>query len=387
MSRSLVALLFVAGMAAAPAAGAGSEDLVAAIAARNQAMAVALIASGADPNGREGTGSGLTVLHRAAEAGLRQVVEALVEKGAALDVQVPYFRGTPLVLAIANRHEDIARFLLQKGANAAVTDSAGYTPLHVAASTASTAMVELLLSRGAKVDTASSIGRTPLFEAISSERWDNARLLIEKGADVHSNIGGGAALIVAARHGGTELLSSLLGRGVDVRAKDAAGWTALHYAAMNGHRDAAELLIRKGADVNAAPPPIIPAAYRGRFDIIKLLVANGADVKLKDGARGNAVSFAAFGGHREIVEWLVARGADVNPYEHDGEAGEGLALPLYAAVYSSGFTKDTEMIRFLIRNGANPNARAKNGDFALSYAKRRGMAEAVEILVVGGAKE
>ena len=42
-----------------------------------------------------------------------------------------------------------------------------------------------------------------------------------------------------------------LAAGTDVNAKNDGGYTPLHYAAFNGHKEIAELLIAKGADVNA----------------------------------------------------------------------------------------------------------------------------------------
>lgn len=53
----------------------------------------------------------------------------------------------------------------------------------------------------------------------------------------------------AAQHGDLERVEVLARRGVDVR--DRGGYTALHYAARNGHVAVCKLLLRKGADANA----------------------------------------------------------------------------------------------------------------------------------------
>lgn len=53
----------------------------------------------------------------------------------------------------------------------------------------------------------------------------------------------------AAQYGELEKVGKLLHRGVDVR--DRSGYTALHYAARNGHVEVCKLLLRNGADVNA----------------------------------------------------------------------------------------------------------------------------------------
>ncbi|HXB09798.1 MAG TPA: ankyrin repeat domain-containing protein [Puia sp.] len=59
-------------------------------------------------------------------------------------------------------------------------------------------------------------------------------------------------LISAAKAGDTQRAAALLDRDLQLlRKKDNQGATALHYAALNGQRAAAELLIQRGADVNS----------------------------------------------------------------------------------------------------------------------------------------
>jgi len=65
------------------------------------------------------------------------------------------------------------------------------------------------------------------------------------------------------------------------------GFTPLHYAAWNGHKEVAELLIAKGADVNAkvaiwGRTPLHFAAWNGHKEVAELLIENGAEVNAKD---------------------------------------------------------------------------------------------------------
>ena len=55
----------------------------------------------------------------------------------------------------------------------------------------------------------------------------------------------------ATKSGNIESVKQYLDAGAIVNAKDEDGWIALHYAALEGHKDIVELLIDKGADVNA----------------------------------------------------------------------------------------------------------------------------------------
>ncbi len=55
----------------------------------------------------------------------------------------------------------------------------------------------------------------------------------------------------AIREGDIEAVKRHLAAGMDVNAKDDNGWNPLHLAVENGHKEIAELLISKSADVNA----------------------------------------------------------------------------------------------------------------------------------------
>lgn len=127
----------------------------------DQEQAIALIEAGANVDAQEIQGSHLTLLHRAAEKNQLRVAEALVTRGANVNAEVEWFRGIPLTLALAYGHEEMARFLMDHGANAKYVDNAGYTMLHVAAGNVSTALFKLLIDKGCDVNAKSEIGGRP----------------------------------------------------------------------------------------------------------------------------------------------------------------------------------------------------------------------------------
>ena len=103
------------------------------------------------------------------------------------------------------------------------------------------------------LDAVNSDGQRALEQAAYYRKADAGLLLLEYGAD--PNIpplkGQIPPLLGAASQGAPELIQPLIAAGaaLDARFQDYA--TALHYAAWNGYRDIAVMLIRAGADTNA----------------------------------------------------------------------------------------------------------------------------------------
>ena len=84
-----------------------------------------------------------------------------------------------------NNSLDVARLLIDSGAEVDATDENGCTPLHWAALNNSLGMARLLLDRGADVDARTENGWTPLQRAAGTFPKSRAvaSLLIEKGAN------------------------------------------------------------------------------------------------------------------------------------------------------------------------------------------------------------
>ncbi len=79
---------------------------------------------------------------------------------------------TLLMEAVLERRLDLARILLEHGADPARADREGATALHFAAQAHLPEMAQLLLDRGAPVDAADHLGQTPLFRALSTYRGE-----------------------------------------------------------------------------------------------------------------------------------------------------------------------------------------------------------------------
>jgi RNA polymerase sigma factor (sigma-70 family) len=78
---------------------------------------------------------------------------------------------TPLFAAVLERQDNVAAYLLSKGANVNAVDGNDWTPLHRAATQGDLAMVRLLVKHGAKID-AKGAGGTPLDLAVDNKRTE-----------------------------------------------------------------------------------------------------------------------------------------------------------------------------------------------------------------------
>jgi ankyrin repeat protein len=91
----------------------------------------------------------------------------------------------PLGLAIFFRYPEVARFLIERGAdvNAAATNAQRVAPLHAAAATCDRDSMRLLLERGADVHARQQLDYTALHGAASRGDQEMATMLLEHGAD------------------------------------------------------------------------------------------------------------------------------------------------------------------------------------------------------------
>jgi ankyrin repeat protein len=87
----------------------------------------------------------------------------------------------------------------------------------------------------------------------------------------------------------------------------------LHDASSKGLVQIVEILLEKGADVNAkdqdGDTALIRASGEGHIDVVKLLLEQGADVNAKNNAGATALIWAFMQGHTEVAKLLKAHGA------------------------------------------------------------------------------
>jgi hypothetical protein len=241
--------------------------------------------------GLESEDPGMTLLSAAAqpEAGSvpREVVDALIEVGAELDV--------PLNLAACFNKAEMVGWLLDAGADAAATPIWGITPLQTAAYHASRDAADVLVRRtglrpdafyiaaaagdvdrlAAWFDAAGTLKPEALRDRpnLSDVGWPPQPPLSDDPTDVTAE-----ALLFAAHLGRTRACEVLLDRGADPARGPLYGITPLHFAASMARRDTVALLVERGAPLGARDrlhhaTPLGWALHNGHTDdrLIRLL--------------------------------------------------------------------------------------------------------------------
>jgi len=330
-----------------------------------------LLANGAELNAKNK--DGFTALYVAAGSGRLKAVESLLDKGALIDVQTNEGQ-TALQRAVNWGHKDVVELLLDRGADVDVKESRGWTALHFAALNGSNDIVELLAAKGADVNAKTIRGETPAHLGMLRNRKDTIELLRSKGAET-------TTIQLAAYVGDLAKVKSFIENNGNINSQDGYGLTPLHAAAGSGQKEIAELLISKGASVNAdvveegLGTPLHYATDAGSGEVVELLISNGGLINAKNKYGWRPLHVAALKGHNSLVRLLLAKGSDVNAKNENGET------PLYHA--ARGGHKD--VVLFLVENGADVQAVPERGTTPLYRAVQNGHEDIAKFLMDNGA--
>ena len=173
-------------------------------------------------------------------------------------------------------------------------------------------------------------------------------------------------LFKAVERGDLNEVKLALENGADIKARDGEQRTPLHVAAYYGRSTIAELLLSNHAEVDARDhaqsTPLHTAASSGMPGIMRILIKNGAEVDARDiGSRTPLHNTYSQGrGRIEAARVLIKNHADVNAREPRGQS---------TTVHMNASCCNTEFVKLLPANGADPTAKSRTGRTARELAE------------------
>lgn len=313
---------------------------------------------------------------------IKQSLIDAIDKGLDVNADVDGDAGYKLSLLMATtareKFDDISKLLIKRGADVNFKGPFGWTPLSEASQHGPVEIVKLLIEKGAEVNYRNTPrGRTALMLAAGKNKFEICKLLIEKGAEVNAKDDNGAtALMIAANNGSFDVVKLLVKNGAETNAKDNQNRTALLKAVISNSSESVnvvEFLLKNGAkidDKNKTLDLLHAAAIEGTLETFKFLIhkfnfnhKQYNDILLRLAAlndrRFSSVWQIMVENRFEKMDFLLKKGADINAKDEKGNT----AL-IYAA--QSG---DEKLIRKLLDKGADINVRNKKKQTALDLAK------------------
>ena len=283
---------------------------------------------------------------------------------------------SPVADAVMRGDTAQVRTLIRQGNDVNAAQADGMSALHWAARRGDANSAQVLLFAGARVDAVTRNGNyTPLHLAAREGRADVVKLLLSHGANAlaETSTGGATALHFAAQHGNPAAIAALLDAKVPVDIRESAwGQTPLMWAAAFGRVDAIDVLIKRGAGIEAASRiEDIPKQER---EIRTLLTARARKVAALKSVEQPQQQTAAASAPAARAPEAAASGAAGQRAAATAPAGRAAGD---SARPATGFQQRGPSYGDLIGN--------KGGLTPLLFAVREGHDAAVEKLIAAGA--
>lgn len=299
--------------------------------------------------------NGNTSLGIAAQSGHPKVVEVLLRAGA--NPLEEAGRTTPLELAFGFGFgagpEETVRRLVQAASVRLGSEETSWTSLHEMALRSDLEAVrrELRLENDPNAEAGPHLGEyrksTPLHWAVVGNQPRIARELIQEGSDPNASAGrfDETPLHLAAVHGCSKLVETLVDEKADLKARNGYHETPLHLSALHGTPSVARILLQSGANPHVTDEdgvtPVERAVLSNSPEVLRKLLKVGRDLGTEDLRR------IGWGSHRDIsqlVQVFVDQGVRVDITNKEE------LTPLQQAVKAGDFGA----ARVLLGAGADP---------------------------------
>lgn len=342
--------------------------------------------------------------------GLHILLSRLLTDDTDVNIEGGYY-GQSLQAAVAGGNCQCFELLLDHGADIHAQGGHFGSGLQACIFAGNEDMVKALVERNSPVNDVGGVCGRALYAASFRGYTDTVCMLLEAGVDVNQRVFNDPALHVAASGGHYLICDALINKGALVNAQYLAHGSVLEQASINGQAHVVELLIKRGAEVNAPGSNALAGACdAGHEEVVSLLLIHGADVsRSENSVYGTPLQAAARAGHAKIISLLVKYRADVNEqcYLH-GNALQAAALNRHEETISTllDLGADVNLVygdhdstlqvacdsgfittaRMLLDRGADPNIQSGIYGNSLQVAASSGKVDIVQLLLERGAK-
>lgn len=188
----------------------------------------------------------------------------------------------------------------------------------------------------------------------------------------------GQEIFDAIKNNDLPKIKSLIERDASlINIKDASGNIPLHIAAIKGSVAVTELLIKNGAEIDAANnilrTPLFESITNGKDEVSKLLIEKGAGVNTKDKNYNTPLHLAAQYNRTAVAELLLAGGADIESRDRNQYTPFNFGTRCQ--------TSGVEILELLMKKGADINAKDNAGNNAFMNAAMYNSDEIINFLL------
>jgi len=231
--------------------------------------------------------NGLGMCHYACSHGFVKVMKELIQQNQEACLLADRFERTPLEHAILCGNVEMVSFLMSHDA-ALIPQLISRRVLWAACEANKRDILALVVKRagGQTINEKDESGSTVLHQSAALGYHHAVELLLRSGADIAAkDVSGATPLVLAIIHGHTSFLPPLVSVQL-LNMSDCLGRTPLHWAAAVGNLDAAKLLFKNGANIEARDrkgrTPFLLASFENQASVASYLKQKQAKKDVED---------------------------------------------------------------------------------------------------------
>ncbi len=305
---------------------------------------------------------------------------------------------TALYTAVKKNHFSVVKYLVEQGANINAREKDGWSILHRAVETNKLSIVQYLVENGADLHARTNYNKETPLEMAKNDKKDQEIIAYLENAVLQLQVQRDNRLLENAEKGNLEKVKQLLNEGANIHAKNNAQQTALYVAVRGNQFSVMNYLVEQGANINAREKDgwsiLHRAVATNNLAIVEYLVENGADLDAKTNYNKETPLEMAKNDKKdqEIIQYLInthflnaAEQKNIDEIQkclNQGAQLEAKTECQWTALHYAARGNDSNVITFLIKQGANVKAKNWEGKTPLDIAINFSRKEIIDLLSI-----